>query len=375
MFETKGYKPLEKIINTKTKVKCVDSDGYLYFASYDMVRDKRTKKLDPFKKQNPFKAKNIRLKASKMQDNCIILTTDEEIMEFCGTNIKLTFVCPKCGEVYQKKWCHWLAQPYNKHFCKRCSAEIASENKVHTFEELNLLYQEHGYKLISNYQYYLNNGRSYARMACTDEEGYKYAINLNSLRSGNKGTNKYSSSNPFAIQNLQKFCDENNLGLKIKSIKPKDEGQDRQYFVVECRCGKEFKTEAYKITSFTKIQCKECSNKESSYEYRVRLWLENNNIPYIQEFRFDDCRDKYPLPFDFRCDFNNKMIMIEVDGPQHTYDTNWFDNISFEERQRKDKIKTDYCVKKSIFLLRIPFWNFYKDTYIKKLKETFFGAN
>lgn len=40
IFIEKGYTPLEHINSTKQKIKCQDEDGYLYYASYDMLRDK-----------------------------------------------------------------------------------------------------------------------------------------------------------------------------------------------------------------------------------------------------------------------------------------------------------------------------------------------
>lgn len=235
MFEEKGYTVLEEIKNTKHKVKCIDKDGYLYLASYDMVRDKRTKKLDPFKRQNPFKAYNMRLKASEMQENCTILTTDEEIMKFHGPNIKLTFVCPKCGKSYQKKWCHWLQQNKNCHFCQ------------------------------------------------------------------------------------------------------------------------------------------ECSRKESSYEFLVKQWLEGHDIPYEREYWFEDCRDIRVLPFDFMINLNDNIILIETDGCQHYYKNDMFNNFTLEERKKKDSIKNRYCKEHGYTLLRIPYWDFSRDTYIKKLNKTFFG--
>ena len=36
-------------------------------------------------------------------------------------------------------------------------------------------------------------------------------------------------------------------------------------------------------------------------------------------------------------------------------------------------IEAYYCKEKGYILLRLPFWDFERDTYIKKLNLTFFG--
>lgn len=228
MFIKKGYAPLEQINDTKSKIKCVDNDGYLYLASYEMVMDKRTKHLDRFKKQNPFKAHNMRLYANAVQDGCMILSNDDELRN--ATNGKVRFVCPKCGQEYEKKWCHWIAQKDNCHVCPVCS------------------------------------------------------------------------------------------------------------------------------------------KKESSYEFLVNQWLMDNGLSYARECWFEDCRDKRVLPFDFIVWVDDKIVLIEVDGCQHYYDSPMFKTFTLEERKRKDTIKTEYCKQHGYELLRLPFWDFDRDTYIKKAK-------
>lgn len=211
----------------------MDQEGYMYYATYDVLRDKRTKHLDKWKKQNPFKPYNMRLYASREQDNCQIVSTDEELKNASHQRIK--FICPKCGKAYEKHWDHWVAQPKNCHFCQKCA------------------------------------------------------------------------------------------------------------------------------------------HKESSYEYLVKVWLDEHNFSYDREYWFEDCRDIRVLPFDFIVWRENDFVLIEVDGCQHYYDSPMFTNLTLKERQNKDKIKTDYCIQHGYTLLRIPFWDFSRDTYIRKLNETFFG--
>lgn len=120
VFIKKGLYPLEEIKDRFQKVNCIDKEGYMYCLSYrGSVSDKRTKQFNKWDKHNPFKAHNMRLYASQVQENVCILSTDEELKN--ATNIKIKFKCPQCGEIYYKKWCHWINMPFNHHVCPKCN--------------------------------------------------------------------------------------------------------------------------------------------------------------------------------------------------------------------------------------------------------------
>lgn len=322
-------------------------------------------------KNNPYKVYNMKLIASRKQKDCKILSNDEDLIN--STNVKIVFICPNCRKIYKKKWCHWLAQKDNCHFCPDCSSQKASSQLILSYEQLKERYKEHNFDLISDYDYYLNNGMSYARMFCSDKYGYQYAINLNSLRNGTIG-NKFATSNPFSLINLQKFCKDHNLDLEI--IKWISNGK-RNLVEVLCTCKKHiFYTEPHKIVQGIQYRCYHCSQKESKYEYKTKLWLQEYNIYFKEQYRFEDCKYKRTLPFDFYCIKDDKIIMIEVDGPQHYYEDHWFNEFGLQETKIKDNIKTNYCINKGYILLRLPFWEFYNKNgskYKESLYKTFFS--
>jgi very-short-patch-repair endonuclease len=104
--------------------------------------------------------------------------------------------------------------------------------------------------------------------------------------------------------------------------------------------------------------------RESRGEREIRLYLIENGINFISQYRIKECRDKLPLPFDFYLpDFNT---CIEYDGEQHYKEVKRFGGISgFNDRVKKDKIKTKYCNENDVNLLRIK----YNEDVIAKLTE------
>lgn len=92
--------------------------------------------------------------------------------------------------------------------------------------------------------------------------------------------------------------------------------------------------------------CGKC--RSSKGERYIEKILQKNKIEFERQYKFEDCRNKRPLPFDFYIPSMN--MCIEYDGQQH-YDEN---NI-YHSKQLviNDKIKTKYCQDKGIVLLRI----------------------
>ena len=91
----------------------------------------------------------------------------------------------------------------------------------------------------------------------------------------------------------------------------------------------------------------------SKGENKVSDFLIKNNIIHFKQYRFNDCRNKNPLPFDFY--LPNHNICIEYDGIQHfREDSKWYS----EDLIKNDKIKTKYCKDNNIKLIRISYLDF-----------------
>ena len=90
------------------------------------------------------------------------------------------------------------------------------------------------------------------------------------------------------------------------------------------------------------------------------MWLNTHNILYEFQYRFENCKNKKPLPFDFYLpDYNT---CIEFQGQQHYMatafsnqitDSNLVNNLKYV--RLNDKIKREYCKNNKIILLEIKY--------------------
>ena len=98
--------------------------------------------------------------------------------------------------------------------------------------------------------------------------------------------------------------------------------------------------------------CPVCN--ESRGERCITLWLNEHKFQYITQYKFQECRDKLPLPFDFYLPQHN--ICIEYDGEQHFKSKDWFGGQeSFNVLRYHDDLKNNYCDNHNITLLRISY--------------------
>lgn len=125
-------------------------------------------------------------------------------------------------------------------------------------------------------------------------------------------------------------------------------------------------------------QCNEYNKQNSRLSQKVEKYLIENNIEYIREYKFDNCKNKRPLPFDFY--IPSLKMVIEVNGRQH-YEKAYFGGCTEEEAEKKlittkkhDAIKIEFCKKNNIKYIEIPFFTDDKNfTYINILNKVILG--
>lgn len=166
----------------------------------------------------------------------------------------------------------------------------------------------------------------------------------------------------FIRENLLRNKDDveeyiNSINGNILLNKYDYQGNDVHNLHIRCgNCGNVFTTSLL-CYQMGKTTCDCCSCKISRGEFAIKNVLDLYGVDYDKEHWFVDCRDKYPLPFDFYLpDYN---MCIEYQGEQHYKVVPRFGGEKeLINRQYHDKIKKDYCKNNNIILIEIPYWEY-----------------
>ena len=183
---------------------------------------------------------------------------------------------------------------------------------------------------------------------CQCECGKIKEVDTSSLKSGN------SKSCGCDNHNRLGKSEKNLLGktfgeLTVIEQTNKSDKNNGIIWKCKCSCG----NICYKTTSgLRKSLINSCGCVLSSKGcYDIEQLLKSNNIEYIKEYKFQDCKNINPLPFDYFLPQYN--ILIEFDGEQHFFDKPHFEPL--QQIRHKDMIKNFYCFNNDLTLIRIPY--------------------
>lgn len=270
---------------------------------------------------------------------------------------KINVVCDYCGNEYKTQYAMVVngRKIIQKDCCSKCTGKKTSEvSKIKRakkyIEKAQKICDEYGYILITTIDDYID-AKMNIDFICPKHG--KQTMMLDNLIHGHKcrlcSYEERGNNLKHSIQFVKKSIESIN-GNKL--LNPQDyKDTFTNNLNIQCSCGNIFTTSFSNYTKHNVNTCFSCSCKESSGEKRIKEFLKLNNINFIQEKRFDDCRNIKPLPFDFYLpDYN---MCIEFDGQQHYKDVG-FGN--YEKTKKHDIIKNEYCKNNNIDLLRIPYW-------------------
>lgn len=139
----------------------------------------------------------------------------------------------------------------------------------------------------------------------------------------------------------------------------KVEKNDKGVWMYDCKCpycGNIFQEIPARINNnhITSCGCKSLSLRE---KYIEKI-LSENGVEYKRQYSFQDCKNVYPLRFDFAIlnHDNSVKSLIEYDGAQHYRPVDLFGGKdAFIEQLENDSKKNKYCEDNHIPLFRIPF--------------------
>lgn len=133
------------------------------------------------------------------------------------------------------------------------------------------------------------------------------------------------------------------------------EGTYHYYWKCLCQnCGHITKIRSDNLTTGKIIYCHFCNINVSQGERKIANLLNKNGINFTTQKVFDTCRfpdTNFVAKFDFYVE--NKYI-IEFDGRQHFYYTDYYFNT--DKVKEHDEIKNKWCFNNNIPIIRIPYY-------------------
>lgn len=264
----------------------------------------------------------------------------------------INYVCKKHG-LKQTNYRDFICRNC---ICPECATENATEKLKHSICHVIQLVESKNNNILLNPEDYKNFHTKNLKIICgscsnvfTTSLAAIEASDGHCLQCGLKICNLNSR---LSKEEVEKRINKIN-GNKL--LNPEDyEGNDVMNLRIQCSCGNIFVTSLADYEYSMVNRCKICSNRISKGEYKVMTILDKYKISYEPEYKFFDCKDKRPLPFDFYLKEHN--LIIEYDGGGHYFPI--FGEESFIKTQKHDLIKNKYCKDHNIKLIRIPYWEF-----------------
>jgi len=265
---------------------------------------------------------------------------DYSLVEYKNNKTKIKIICPKHGMFEQMAGSH-----LNGYNCSKCSIDESRKKDIFINKSILKYNNKYDYSLVD-----YKRTDKLVKIICPKHGIFEQTPTLHlkkgcQICEGNMKLNTGQIKIIFNKIHNNKYdyslVDYKNNKTKIKIICPK-------HGIFEQR------PMSHKVGN----GCPKC--RYSKGEKEITNLLNQKEIKFVYNKRFQDCKDINELPFDFY--LPNENICIEYDGIQH-YESNCFfgGDKRLKEQRKKDKIKTDYCKDKNIYLIRIRYDEDIKD--------------
>lgn len=294
----------------------------------------------------------------RIESKGFVLHTKE--VDYCNSSEKCEVECPNGHRNHQYPY-----DIFSGHGCKKCVSKINGEKYRKPYRELVSYVEKYGYKLITSEEDYVNTGTN-LELICN--KNHKYPVTFDNFRKGARCPecfNQKRGKSSIVPYSIRKEAVES-FGYSFVT-KESDYVNASQTIILKCDKGHEYETCMHSFVNGHR--CLICN--ESKGERKIRVFLELNNIKYIQQHRFKECRSKRRLAFDFYIPSFNALI--EYDGKHHYEIIDaWGGVDEFINVKIRDTIKNIYAKEQDINLIRIPYWEFdnIENILSKELKLT-----
>ena len=256
--------------------------------------------------------------------------------EYINAHAKLYIQCNE-GHTYQANFNNFRSGKR----CPICANNKRNINRRFSYDYVKGFIESNGYRLLSTE--YINNNE---KLDLICDKGHRISMSFKHFKAGHRcpicaGTAKFSYE--YVRDYIASF------GYTLLSTE-----YINVYQKLDVMCDK---GHAYQVNFHnfrTGYRCPICN--ESKGERAISNILNKYGIDYIRQYRFDNCKIVFPLPFDFY--LPEYDLLIEYDGKQHFEPIEVFGGIEyFKTVKNHDQMKNMYCGLANKKLLRIPYFN------------------
>lgn len=290
-----------------------------------------------------------------------VLSTERELLNnkgFIYATTKIEVKCPK-GHITNTITINSFK---NRKRCRKCADEKLGNDKAFTYEEVKSYIESFNYILLST-EY--KNVKEYIviQPPCGHEA---YLVTFEKFKDGNrcpkcKGK-RISEAQRIPYQEVKEYIE--NEGYELLSKEYKDANSP---LIIKCPIG--HITNTMTFGNFKQgHRCLKC--QESKGEKKITNYLNNNNINFISQYKFNDLLGigNGLLSYDFYLPKYN--LLIEYQGEFHDGNItgSYKKDFDLEKQQEHDRRKRMYAKKNNIRLLEIWYWDFDNIEEILKLE-------
>ena len=337
----------------------IEKDGYKATTCFSTFRNNNNAII--FGVRNPFCKENIKLLLNRL--NSKVTFVDAKGVTNGGKHRIIVDMIDENGHSFSKTMEHIL-NPNERLCCKICSRKEQTNNHREKFTKkwIDRINCEK-YKLVEVPEFITADTVIDVEEIAT---GYRFTANIRTIVNGTPQAFNVFANRKYFLYNLKIYGARNGLQSIPVSIGDLTSSQNKVVF--KCNCGNTFERSIYKWMDGRDL-CANCSQVQSLYERVFEEHLIDKKYEYKKEYRFNDCRDDKPLPFDFY--ITPFDCLVEIDGQQHFEPVKFGGdaetaNKRFALQQKHDSIKDNYCKEKNIPFLRLPYFCFEDGTWIEK---------
>jgi len=273
--------------------------------------------------------------------------------EYSLSNVKIKIKCEK-NHIFEAAPLHLISKnPTNCPICKQKENTLKMTfDKEKVIEKINKISE--GYHVENWLDYKKTSDKVLFKHSC----GNEFEMTVNNFISGQRcPAHRYDNAKLFEKKDHVHYM---NKIIKIKDYKDylflEDfNGGKTKIKVIHKKCNTEYLVSPQKFIDGKR--CPYCSSMTNSKPtIKIKEILNENNIKYIKEKTFSNLTNPETgkrLRLDFFLE--DLDIAIEYDGEHHYLISKMNPLEKLIQRQKLDKIKTQYCIENNIKLLRISY--------------------